>query len=777
MDEFCANKDAQLRRCACSKRVRDFDKAQQNLEKFENKMLDFNERLLTVSMDKEDAAAINKATEGEQAFQVDDDSPSQKILDTIRKKLDATNADNRDMQSLAMISLSIDTTNVFDTIDSTLGASTATKEGDALYRSALPVCKDIAAEVCSPDDISIAEAAYQMAIEQDCNTVSKAYESLQASAIQKVREGSALLDMSRLQDYQTRNADDTLACKTKMLEMLYDDVVCGDNLEKCLDWSGKYIDPSTGSAMLTNDLSKLSDTLKAPTNDVAKWVQMKENQGFVKFLNAKKKYIEPAMTGCEDIADMVWNDFMEDALAQIKISQNNKLEEMRQSCTSVTATCLAGQAQSLTDFDARALSIFGVSADRTVNQLCAHVKTACTALVDTGGSTDWSSGMTEIARDKSFDQVIATCLEVGKNCIVQNCVSSSGNFGLCDRDTAINRKILLNRTICWPDVRECVQKSASKTELATGAENQINRIYNTYYKNNTNLTADDNQACVGIYNETERQACVIAKSIWGTCDRLPTSENSKIQPTSIKNSSDKSYDTILHWLNKNTPQAGNSCYANACPEGMEADSSGYCQPKGGGSEGSNPDCIKIYTVYGNWTNCCDRGVQDDYGNCCADGQFRYVPVDVFDNSGDEFFRSYTRSDVRGAYLSTGMSVASRICSPHDLTFIAKYKPDASGFAYLFCTSSGGTGQMSGTYTTGGNGKCNGKFLEIRAGTQAYMTPNYTSGGGSKLNVKMSYKTNNGDLCIWDDGSVSWAGHDNCNQITNILNGVKKMITY
>ena len=51
-------------------------------------MLEFNQRLLTVSMDKEDAAAINIATEGETAFNIKDKSESEKILKKITKALD-----------------------------------------------------------------------------------------------------------------------------------------------------------------------------------------------------------------------------------------------------------------------------------------------------------------------------------------------------------------------------------------------------------------------------------------------------------------------------------------------------------------------------------------------------------------------------------------------------------------------------------------------------------------------------------------------------------------
>jgi uncharacterized protein YpuA (DUF1002 family) len=172
MDEFCANKDSQLKRCACSVRAHDFDKIKQNMSSVEDNILTFNERLLSVNMDKEDAAAVSQATEGEIAFQKSDNSDSKGILDEISKKLKASTTDTNVNKNLSAISLSLDTDSAFDSIDSSLGASTSIKEGAELYSAALPVCREMVAEICDDEGAAIAESGYQMAVEQDCNTVS-----------------------------------------------------------------------------------------------------------------------------------------------------------------------------------------------------------------------------------------------------------------------------------------------------------------------------------------------------------------------------------------------------------------------------------------------------------------------------------------------------------------------------------------------------------------------------------------------------------------------------
>ena len=629
MDEFCANKDSQLKRCACSARANDFDDIRQQLSAAEDKLLDFSQRLLTISMDKEDAEALYQATEGELAFNQEDTSASKQLLDEIADKLNTTFDTSNFDANLAPISLSLNTDAAFDSLDSLSGTSTTAKSGTALYTAALPVCREMAMEVCTSDELAIAESGYQMLIEQDCNTVARAYETQQNQAREQIRESSALLDMSRLNNYQTRNSDDILTCKRKMLDLLTSTSVCGENMEKCLDISGQYIDPSTGDAILTPNLVNLGSLITRPTGNQT-WTSVPGNDKFVSYLNSKKLFLESATENCEDIADTVWDQFIDDALAQIKLAQDAKLEEVRQSCTTLTAQCLSDAAESLEDFDARALSIFGVAADKTVKQMCAQVQSACTALLDTiDAGTDWSSGMTEIANDKTYDTIIQTCREVGRNCIIQSCKSISGNFGLCeDIQTSVNRKSIINRTACWDEVVDCVASAGGDTIDQITAQLFAGRIIDdagTFYKNiygikydsdmtttgpndikNRCVTADDDtdgstadddtddpknciyDICFDVCGDpnsvdendqpnnpkkdsSECHICRIAESIWGNCETHPTAS---LQVTGshnkIKTPTSGQSDTLLSWFAKNTNTQNDSdnCRDTSCGPGF-----------------------------------------------------------------------------------------------------------------------------------------------------------------------------------------------------------------
>lgn len=673
MDEFCANKDSQLKRCACSSRVNEFDSVKEQLAQVEDKLLDFNQRLLTVNMDKEDAEAIFKPTEGELAFQQEDTSDSKKLLDEISEKLNTTFDTSTFDANLAPITLSLNADAAFDSVDSLAGASTTSKTGTELYSAALPVCREMALEVCTQEELDIVESGYQMAIEQDCNTVAKAYQTQQDLAREKIREGSALLDISRLDVYQERNSDDILTCKKKMLDMLTNTSVCGENLQKCLDISGQYIDPSTGEAILTSNLVNLSSLLTRPEGNQT-WTSAPGNEKFVSYLNSKKMFLESATENCQDIADYVWDQFIEDALAQIKLAQDSKLEEVRQSCTTLTTQCLTDSAKSLEDFDARALSIFGVEADKTVKQMCAEVQNACTALLDTvDGGEDWNTGMTEIATDKTYETIISTCREVGRACIIQSCKSISGNFGLCENiQTSVNRKAIINRTACWDEVLDCVESAgidsinaitklyADTIDASNGAF--YTELYGPYTADDiTNdelvKNLDEEPSCTTssdgncIYDICEKecgfntkdstyskassdecQVCRLAEKVWGNCEAYPATNLDK------KNSHNKikiptSDETLLSWFakNTNTEDADDSCRDTSCGPGFtatwdETKQTTVCVSETNFSdEGELCPLNSFWRVYvGEYNNCCkgsdgQPGSRDAFGNCCLSG--------------------------------------------------------------------------------------------------------------------------------------------------------------
>ena len=602
MDEFCANKDANLRRCACSSRIHEFDNIKKQLSDVEDKMLDFNQRLLTVSMDKEDAEAISVATEGEKAFATQDTSASEKILQTITDTLNNSGKSKID-NNLSPISLSLNLDTAWDTVDSTSGVATSAKSGLDLYNAATPICVEMAREVCTDDELDIAQNGYKLTIQQDCDTVAKSYKTQYNTAMEKIHESSALLDMSRLNVYQQHNSDDTLTCKKKILNQLYDTSVCGENLYKCLDMSGKYVDPSTGKAFLSEDLGELTSLLKEPASG-ERWSKVQQNDSFVKFLDSKKKFLESATKQCQDIADTVWQDFLDDALAQIKLSQNAKLEEVKTNCVTLISECKTSALKSMADFDARALSTFSIAADKTANAMCADVQNSCVALIN---SDIWTEGIIGIAADESYQKVIETCTNIGRDCIINQCNGTSGNFALCQKATDENRRAILNREACWDKVLECVSEADT---LKTVSDIYSGTAY--WKRGNADVCTDGDTACY------------IAKQIWGSCeykaDNFDIAEGKNSNKILMPNTG----YTLLSWFatNTGTASAADSCNSKGCPINYTM-INGTCKQS---YTAQTSDCqtpastANVIYVTNDITNHCPSGVSDLYGNCCVSGK-------------------------------------------------------------------------------------------------------------------------------------------------------------
>ena len=721
MDEFCANKDANLRRCACSARANEFENVKKNMSKFEDKMLDFNQRLLLVNLDAEDVNAINTATEGEDAFYATTDkTKSKKALDEIAKKLNTTFGDDSTGTSLAPISLSLNIDSAFDTVDSFMGSDTTAKSGAALYNAAIPICRETAMEVCTEDELSLAISGYLMLMEQDCNTVQKAYQAQVDTARTKVFESGALLDMSRLDAYQTRNSDDILTCKRKMMEMLTNTTVCGANMEKCLDMTGKYIDPTTGTAFLTTNLADLGSLITRP-DATQSWTSANGASKFITYLNNKKHFLAPAMENCQDIADKVWNAFIEDALAQIKLAQDAKLEQIRQACTTLTSECLTSAHDSISEFDARALSVFGVAENRTVNAMCSDVRNSCTALMNATGDENWQTGVSEIATAQTYDSIMTSCTQVGRNCIIQSCRSISGNFGLCnDIDLSPNRHAILERTACWNEVLNCVAAAGDDAILAIMASLDKDPLTDNFYRelydnaipiyDICNDTDNSDSPCAGdTPDAAECATCRIAESIWGNCETVPydTITDASGTHNEILYKLTDANATLLSWFAKNTNTLGKSrsCVNTRCTSDtyfVDSDGTEVCVPDGATSTTVTTDGLYCPTPHHQM-----EIITDGTKNCCFSGQNAW---------GHDFISPNACCETESTATDTDNQT---VCMPPSETKLKTWA--TRGNKKIVCI---GDDELIGDASTeefpsGSRVLCNGTFIMIDTSNNAY----------------------------------------------------------
>lgn len=351
MDQFCTLKNDDYRRCSCSNRVYDLADRRQVLQDAGERLTVFTENLNVVGMTAAQAAAMKTASEGENAL-TSDTSASKALLQAIMNSIRGTDSNVGGKYSdLNSINISFDTSNAFGMTDT--GAAIAAYNGQNLYSAVYPQCRSAVKADCNDASLQRAITAYLMAIEQDCNTLDTAIAEKQKQMKSAIREGSAMLDLARVENRQNHNSSDIATCVANVETAILSEEVCGAGYHRCLD-NGEFIDISTGApiAGVTN-FYELEKLLTFPAGvDAAdqKLTKVFSNRLFVQnFENRVKKFAQPALDKCTEQADTVWSEYLDKAMLDIYYAQKAKVDQIRQGCFDFVSACYMNGDTSITD--------------------------------------------------------------------------------------------------------------------------------------------------------------------------------------------------------------------------------------------------------------------------------------------------------------------------------------------------------------------------------------------------------------------------------------------
>jgi hypothetical protein len=389
MDQFCLLKNDDYRRCSCSGRISDLIAFREKLVDANTKLAEFTENLDMVGMTAAQATAIHTATEGENAI-TSDLSASKALLAAIMNSIRGDDANvSGKLADLNSINLSFDTTNIFGLDDN--AQAIASYNGDELYSTVYASCRTAVAQDCNNASLQRAVNAYLMAIEQDCNTVQSALGNKQRELKTAIREGSAMLDLARIENRRKHNSDDMTACINNVESAILNEQVCGANYHKCLD-NGEFIDVTTGAPIAgVVNFYELENLLKF---DIGKdsvdqtLAKIPGNQTFVKnFENKTKKFATDALDKCRDIADDVWAEYLDKALLDIYYAQKSKVQQIKQGCFDFISQCYTDRDAAITAAMATLIdgnTELSLVPDKIVltNQMCNDYVKSCNNMFD-----------------------------------------------------------------------------------------------------------------------------------------------------------------------------------------------------------------------------------------------------------------------------------------------------------------------------------------------------------------------------------------------------------
>lgn len=358
MDQICASANDTYRRCYCDDRFTGYRETYENLDAALGMLADFqNKNLDAVDKTAAEVTAMYMASEGEKAIKKDT-SASQKLLNNINNLLSgkSTIKTNNNLNSLGVLdfsSFTFDEDDIWGETSSIFGGDSASNianlEGKALYNKANKQCVQVVQEACGNDvTFNLVRSNYSIMISQDCNLIQKNINAKRASVEDVVRKAQKYLRDARLEEYRAHNSADVLECLGKVETAMKNPLACGENYERCMDYTGKYINFETGEAIYSKELFGLNSLIILDGSaDV-----LKANSEYDKWLDKNtKKFAESALDNCRDISDVVWREFKRSALIQMAQAQDDRIKKIKDSCVETIKDCYDEKSETLYDID------------------------------------------------------------------------------------------------------------------------------------------------------------------------------------------------------------------------------------------------------------------------------------------------------------------------------------------------------------------------------------------------------------------------------------------
>ena len=304
-------------------------------------------------------------------------------------------------------------------------------------------CLQLIADQCENSaTLNMATSAYGIMIAQDCNAYEKKVDSQREAVKQTVRQAEKILREARLEEYRAHNSQDVNECLDKVRSAMLADTACGANYKRCLDYSGAYVNQTTGEAIYSPRLFELENiiTLSGAGGD---FDLLGQNPKFDQFLDTKKMFATSALDTCRDLSDIVWSEFKRSALIEISQAQDELIEATKMSCVSTMKECYDTQSSALKDFDDTTAKAAGALSAYAAKAMCQEKVTACAALYggnkyctfDGNGHLTSDAGSCGLTALLSFVDTVDTvrvaegCATAIENYVEELCTPTTGDMG------------------------------------------------------------------------------------------------------------------------------------------------------------------------------------------------------------------------------------------------------------------------------------------------------------------------------------------------------------
>lgn len=406
MDQFCATMDENYRRCICSSKLTDVKAKEKKLSQTADSLQDFEDiNIDAISKTAAEIKSMATATSGESSIKKDnsDSAKDLKGISTVLK-----NTKQQSLSTAGTLDIAGDIRAIWNTTDLIGGTNISNLTGESLFNAVHTQCEDLAREYCQNSDLKMVTSAYGMYIENDCALLQNNLDKQITSANAAIRSTRHKMQDARLENYDAHNSLTVNDCIANVRKSITNDSVCGDDYIHCLDFSGKYLNTTTGEAIYSPDFYQIENQLSL-SGDILKNSQ---NAAFVSILNKKRDFANKDLDLCRDDADYVWDEFLRQAIVEIYQGQQQRVTIVKNECLQVVNQCYLKQSDSLKNFTDDSSQMVFVKALELSEEMCADKLNTCSNLY--GGGPEGlntliatMTGITDLTIEQSCPDLLA----------------------------------------------------------------------------------------------------------------------------------------------------------------------------------------------------------------------------------------------------------------------------------------------------------------------------------------------------------------------------------
>ena len=413
MDQFCASADDSYRRCVCSSKLTDVQSRERALSQSATQIQDFKDlNINVITKTGAEVTAMLSATSGETAqANAKDTSDSAKQLSNITSVLSGTKTKSLSTQS--KLDIADDINQIWAASDLTGGANIINLTGEPLYNAVHAQCLEMVANSCP--DTSIQKkvvSAYGMYIENDCSMLIKNLDDKLTAANATIRETEREMYDARLENYDAHNSTPINDCIAQVRQDITNNMACGTDYVHCLDITGKYLNYETGEPIYSSEFFEL-ETAISLSGDILK---NQTNRPFIDKLNKMRIFASRGLDTCRDLSDDVWDEFMRQAITEIRQGQQERIRQVKDECLDAVNKCYDTQQMSLKDFSNIDDGTLLGSRLELSETLCQEKLNTCSNLYGGG--------------DHGMQELVATMFDITTQQISQECSSLLEKFAI-----------------------------------------------------------------------------------------------------------------------------------------------------------------------------------------------------------------------------------------------------------------------------------------------------------------------------------------------------------